>query len=181
MIILGIDPGTRRVGYGVVKKTGPRSEFLAAGLLDIKISRSQAAASRMPSRNPHANSDKGADEYSALLQIKKGVQGLIRRYKPEVLSIEKLFFGKNQKTGMEVSQARGVILLCAAEQGLRIFEYTPIQVKSAIGGYGMADKRGVAKMVRLFLNTPKLDIIDDATDALAIALTAAHNLALSRG
>lgn len=103
MVILGIDPGTRRIGYGLVKKGGHKISFLDAGILKIK----------------------SREDFGALLETKKGVAVLIKKWNPDALAIEKLFFSKNQKTGMQVAQARGVILVVAAEVGLKIMEFSP--------------------------------------------------------
>ncbi len=148
MIALGIDPGTRRVGYGVVECDGPDIRFVAAGILAIT----------------------SADDVPALEETKKGVDALIKKHKPDVVAIEKLFFAKNTKTALAVAQARGVILLATKERGVRIKEYTPNEVKSGVTGYGMADKKAVLKMVRLILGKADLRVIDDASDALALAI-----------
>ncbi len=159
MIILGIDPGSRRVGYGLVRQAGGRKlEFLEAGLLPIK----------------------SKSEEGALLEIRLGLLDLISKYSPDGMVIEKLFFSRNQKTAIAVAQARGAIILTCAEQGLKIQEVSPNEVKSGIGGYGLADKRAVLKMVRLILNRPDLKLIDDASDALAIAIFGLGKLRLSR-
>lgn len=152
MIILGIDPGTSRIGYGLVKKEGGVLIFLGAGILKVK------------NRGP---------QY-ALLEIKNGLGSLIKKWRPSVLAVEKLYFSKNQKTAIEVAQARGVILLAGLEAGIEIREYAPNEIKSGVAGYGFADKKAVAKMVNLILRTPRLKIIDDASDALAIAIFAAQ-------
>jgi len=151
MIALGIDPGTRRVGYGLVRKDGAGLVFVAAGILKIA----------------------SADDPSALEETKRELDALIKKYKPEVMGVERLFFAKNQKTAISVAQARGVILLCAKERGLPIREYTPNEVKLGVTGYGSADKKAVLKMVRLTLGLSELKVIDDASDALAIAIMAA--------
>jgi crossover junction endodeoxyribonuclease RuvC len=154
MIILGIDPGTRRVGFGVVSKNGPSLRFLDAGLLGIKSS----------------------NDISALKEIKDGLEKLCSMYNPEFLAVEKLFFSKNQKTALQVAEARGVILLFARENGLKIKEFSPNEVKSALTGYGSADKKAVLKMVGLRLKKQGLKIIDDAADALALAVVASDQL-----
>lgn len=159
MVILGIDPGTRRMGYGAVRISGRRVELLGAGLLAIK----------------------SKEDLGALTEAQKELRGIIRRFRPEVLAVEKLFFSKNQKTGIQVAQARGVALACGLEAGLRIVEPTPNQIKSAVAGYGRADKAGVLKMVRLILGRPDLKVVDDASDALAAAICAGQNSALDRG
>ncbi len=151
MIILGIDPGTARMGYGIIKKEGGKTLFLDAGIL-----------------RTHE-----ADGVHILIQIKLGLEEIIKKWKPEIMAIEKVYFSKNQKTAMSVAEARGVAILTGLENGLEIREYSPNEIKSGLTGYGHADKRGVAKMVNLALGTPKLKIIDDASDALAIAIFAA--------
>jgi crossover junction endodeoxyribonuclease RuvC len=153
MVILGIDPGTNRIGYGIVKKQSGGLRFVSAGILKVKSGGS-----------------------TALLEIKNGVAGLVRKFKPEVLAVEKLFFSKNRKTAMGVAEARGVIILAALEVGLKVIEYSPNEVKAGVAGYGFADKRAVLKMVRLTLNEPGLKMIDDASDALALAILGASNI-----
>jgi len=148
MIALGIDPGSRRIGYGVVECNGPATTYIAAGILEIKTT----------------------DDISALEETKKGIDALIKKHKPDVMAIEKLFFAKNTKTALAVAQARGVILLATKERGVRIKEYTPNEVKSGVAGYGFADKKAILKMVRLILNKQDLAVIDDASDALALAI-----------
>lgn len=148
MISLGIDPGTRRIGYGIIEKEYAETRFIAAGILDIE-------------------SD---DDIPALQEAKNGVDRLIKKYQPDVIAIEKLFFAKNQKTALAVAQARGVILLAAAESGIPIKEFTPNEIKLGVTGYGNADKKAILKMVRLILGKHDLKVIDDASDALAIAI-----------
>jgi crossover junction endodeoxyribonuclease RuvC len=148
MIALGIDPGSRRIGYGVVECAGSAITFVAAGILAIA----------------------STDDVSALEETKKGLDLLIKKHRPDVVAIEKLFFAKNTKTALAVAQARGVILLATKERGVRIKEYTPNEVKSGVAGYGHADKKAVLKMVRLILNKKDLAVIDDASDALALAI-----------
>jgi crossover junction endodeoxyribonuclease RuvC len=148
MIALGIDPGTRRIGYGVVETDKGTTRFVAAGIFEI---------------NSH-------DDVSALEETKQEIDRLIKQYQPEVVAIEKLFFAKNQKTAIAVAQARGVILLATKECGVRIKEYTPNEVKLGVTGYGFADKKSVLKMVRLILGNNELKMIDDASDALALAI-----------
>jgi len=150
MISIGIDPGTRRVGYGVVRREGGDLTFLAAGILKIK----------------------SAEDAAALVETKTELDKLISKYRPDALGVEKLFFAKNQKTGIAVAQARGVILLAATERGVSVKEYTPNEVKLGVTGYGLADKKAVLKMVRLILGRADLKMIDDASDALALAIMA---------
>ncbi|MDE2018914.1 MAG: crossover junction endodeoxyribonuclease RuvC [Patescibacteria group bacterium] len=148
MISLGIDPGTRRIGYGLVEKKHADVGFITAGLLKIE------------SKN----------DIPALEEVKREIDRLIKQYQPDVVAVEKLYFAKNQKTGIAVAQARGVVLLAAAECGISVKEYTPNEIKLGVTGYGFADKKAVLKMVRLILNKQDLKIIDDASDALAIAI-----------
>ena len=156
MIYLGIDPGTRRIGYGIVQCEPDNSnavKFITAGILKIESS----------------------DDASALVETKREISLLIEKYKPEAIAIEKLFFVNNQKTGIAVAQARGVALLACRECGIPIREYTPNEVKLGVTGYGHADKKAVLKMVRLILGKHDLAVIDDASDALAIAILASND------
>lgn len=148
MISLGIDPGTRRIGYGIVEKEYADIRFIAAGILEIN----------------------NANDIPALQEAKNGIDALIKKYQPDVLAIEKLYFAKNQKTALAVAQARGVVLLSAAECGICIKEYAPNEIKLGIAGYGFADKKAILKMVQLILGKHDLKMIDDASDALAIAI-----------
>ncbi|HVN26537.1 MAG TPA: crossover junction endodeoxyribonuclease RuvC [Candidatus Paceibacterota bacterium] len=150
MIALGIDPGTRRVGFGVVRQEGNEARLIKADIVPVSSS----------------------NDVDALFEIKACIDGLIRRHKPDVIAVEKLFFSKNRTTAIAVAQARGVILLAAREGGVRIREYGPNEVKIGVTGYGAADKKAVLKMVRLILKKPALSVIDDASDALALAIIA---------
>ncbi len=154
--ILGIDPGTKRAGFGVISKEGNELRLLAAGTFDVGKS----------------------TENESLLIIKRQIDILIKKYSPSIFSIETLFFSKNQKTAMSVAESRGVSLLCALENNIPILEFSPNEVKSAIAGFGFADKKAVLKMVRLILKEPQLKVIDDASDALAIAIVGAQNAKL---
>ncbi len=156
MIALGIDPGTKRIGYGVVKDERGAATFIAAGILDIK-SRAHGAAT---------------GDAEALQEVRRGVEKLIKKYRPGVVGVERLFFAKNRKTAMAVAQARGAILLAIKECNVPIKEYAPNEVKLGVTGYGSADKNAVLKMVRLILGERGLDVIDDASDALALAIMA---------
>jgi crossover junction endodeoxyribonuclease RuvC len=150
MIALGIDPGTRRIGYGIVQQDGGALEFIAAGILKID----------------------SADDSGALNEAKKEIDAIIKKYRPEIVVVEKLYFAKNQKTAIAVAQARGVILLAIQESGVALRECTPNEVKLGVTGYGGADKKAVLKMVRLILGKNDIDVIDDASDALALAILA---------
>ncbi len=159
MIILGIDPGTVRVGYGLIKKERATLRFVAAGLLKIKSTAKK----------------------NNLLEIKKTLDSLLRKHQPEIMAVEKLYFAQNQKTAMAVARAAGVIILAGLEAGLKIEEYSPSEIKAGLTGYGLADKAAVAKMVKLSLRLPKLKVIDDVSDALAIAVLAARQSGLGQG
>ncbi len=144
-IILGIDPGTTRVGYGVIEKDGPQLKMLAYGCLEV-------------------------DKAYILKSIKEALLKLIKEYQPNRAGVEKLFFVKNAKTAMAVSEARGVIMLCLQEKGIHTHEFTPLEVKQWVTGYGQAEKAQVQKMVRLILKLNTEPRPDDAADALAIAI-----------
>ena len=154
MRILGIDPGIARCGWALVETTGSKLEAKDYGC--IETSPKKATAER-------------------LKEIYEQISKIIGKYSPEVLSIEELFFNTNAKTAFVVGQARGVILLSAAENNLRISVFTPLQVKIAITGYGRAEKLQVGKMVKAILKLDKIPTPDDTADALAVALTAAFS------
>lgn len=146
MIILGIDPGTATTGFGVIEsKKG--FKVIDYGVISTKA---------------------GVEAGSRLEEIYNGVVELIDRYKPEIASVESLFFCNNIKTAMAVGQARGVVILACRQKGLDFFEYTPKQVKQAVVGYGMADKKQVQYMVQRIYNLNELPRPDDAADALAL-------------
>jgi crossover junction endodeoxyribonuclease RuvC len=147
MIVLGIDPGTKRIGYGLVKKDGPHFTCLDAGILKVSSS----------------------EQKLILQEAKQGLSEVIKKYDPQLLAIERLYFAKNKKTALSVAEARGVILLSAAEYGIPVIEYAPNAVKLGVAGYGNADKKAVWKMVQLTLKLQG-NLIDDASDALALAI-----------
>jgi len=151
-VYLGIDPGTHRVGYGAIKAEGGKFFLIEQGVIEKK-------------EKGHA--------IDQLPLIYKAVSQLIERTTPDEMAVEKLFFSKNQTTAMAVAEARGVILLAAAERALKIREFAPNTVKQSLSGYGSADKKAVLKMVSLTLGLKDFHPIDDASDALAIAITAA--------
>lgn len=153
MIILGIDPGTNRVGYGVLKNNSGSLKSLDYGCVNLKSSKAH-----------NGN----------LLDIHNAVCSLINKWQPDILAIEKLFFFKNAKTVIRVSEARGVILLAAFKNKIDVVEFTPLQVKQAVSAYGRAQKAAVQKMVRLILGLAKDPQPDDAADALAIAICCAN-------
>ncbi|HBM81273.1 MAG: crossover junction endodeoxyribonuclease RuvC [Clostridiales bacterium] len=154
MIILGIDPGIAILGYGVIKYEKDKLYMINYGALITKPS------STMPER---------------LSILYRGLKDIINKYKPDDLAVEELFFNKNVKTALTVGHARGVSLLCAYEAGLNIFEYTPLQVKQSIVGYGRADKMQIQQMVKAILGLKTIPKPDDAADALAIAICHAHS------
>lgn len=147
---IGIDPGTSRVGYGVVEVSANGPRLVVAGILP-GASRSRAGR---------------------LAEIHRELLVLLDKHRPAALGIEQLFFSNNQRTAMAVAEARGVLLLGAAERRIDIVELSPREVKFGIAGYGGADKRAVLKMVRLILREPELRVVDDASDALALAILA---------
>ena len=148
LVILGIDPGTAILGFGVIRGV---SEPVLMDVGVIETSTDEA----MPDR---------------LLHLHAEVTSLIDTFRPDVLAIETLFFSRNVTTAIAVGQARGVILLAAAQAGIEVAEYSPSEVKFAVAGYGKAEKRQMQEMVRIILNLPTVPQPDDAADALAIAL-----------
>ena len=154
MRILGIDPGYAIVGFGILEADRGQVKLLGCGAINTP------AGVPMPQR---------------LLQIQEDLETLIRRFSPEVMAIEELFFNTNVTTGIGVAQARGVILMTAAKLGVHIFEYTPSQVKQAVVGYGLADKHQVMDMTRRLLKLKSIPRPDDAADALAIAICHARS------
>ncbi len=148
--ILGIDPGTGIVGFGVVEKKPAGLTMLDAGVI------------RTPAKEPDSK---------RLKTIYDELEGIIKQNEPDVLAVEKLFFAQNVTTAMSVAQARGVILLCAEKYDLPAFEYTPLQIKQAVVGYGKAEKRQVQEMVRTILKLKDIPKPDDCADALACAIT----------
>lgn len=154
MIILGIDPGIAIVGWGVVEYSGSRFRTLGYGALETPA---------------------GMATEQRLSLIYDGMKKLIETYRPDHVAVEELFFNTNQTTGIRVAEARGVIIMCAYRMGVKIFEYTPLQVKQAVVGYGRAEKKQVISMVTMFLGLPKPPKPDDTADALAIAVCHAHS------
>ncbi len=154
MIVLGIDPGTALTGYGVVERIGPRVRAVDYGCI------------RTPADRPLAE---------RLLEIRAAISDLIATHEPSLVAVERLFFNRNVQTAFAVGQARGAILLTAAEHGLPVFEFTPNEVKMAVTGYGRAPKEQVQRMVQIVLGLPDLPHPDDAADALAIAICLAHS------
>ena len=154
MIVLGIDPGTAALGYGIVESSRGRLREVDHGCLVT------SPDTALPER---------------LLAVHALVDELIALHAPRLLAIERLFFSKNVQTAFAVGQARGVVLLAAAQHGVPVVEATPNEVKSAIAGYGAADKDQVQRMVQLVLGMAELPRPDDAADALAIAVWGANS------
>lgn len=154
MIILGIDPGLAIVGWGVIEYEKTRFRTVAYGSLQTPA---------------------GMRTEERLKAIFDGMNELIQRYRPDVVAVEELFFNTNITTGIRVAEARGVILLSAERSGIPICEYTPLQVKQAVVGYGRAEKKQVIAMVTMLLCLEKPPKPDDTADALAIAICHAHS------
>lgn len=150
MIVLGIDPGTATTGWGVVEKIKQQHNCIGAGVITTY------AGQLLEKR---------------LLTIFGDVTRLMKKFSPDAVSIEQLFFNTNAKTALLVGQARGVVLLAAEKNKIPLFSYTPLQVKMAVTGYGRADKKQMQEMIKRLLKLDVLPRPDDAADALAIALT----------
>jgi crossover junction endodeoxyribonuclease RuvC len=148
MITLGVDPGTALMGFGLVQGDDD-PQLITYGVVETTTEES------MPER---------------LVRLYDALWELIRTHSPDVLAIEQLFFARNVTTALAVGQARGVVLLAAAQHGMPVYEYKPSEVKQTISGYGKADKPQMQEMVRMLLNLPDVPKPDDAADALAVAL-----------
>ncbi len=160
MRIVGIDPGYAIVGYGAVDFAGSTFKTVAFGAVTTPA---------------------GMPFDARLLEIDRELSAFFARVRPEAVAVEKLFFNSNQKTAIDVAQARGVIVVAAVRQGIPIFEYTPLQVKMAVVGYGRAEKKQVMEMTRIILGLDKVPKPDDTADALAIAICHAHSAASQMG
>ncbi len=158
MRILGIDPGLATMGFGVIDTINGKSTAVDYGV--VLTPKTEALPTRL-----------------AILE--KGVKSLIEKYKPDEVALEELFFNNNVKTAIDVAQARGVILLTCVKECGRLYEYTPLQIKQALTGYGRAEKRQIQQMVTTFLGLNKIPRPDDAADGLAVALTHANTNRLS--
>jgi crossover junction endodeoxyribonuclease RuvC len=156
--ILGIDPGTATMGWGVIRQEGNRLRYVQHGAVTTP------SDWEMPRR---------------LGRLFDGVTELLQGYRPETVAVEELFFNTNVTTAITVGQARGVAILAAYKAGVEVHEYTPLQVKQAITSYGRADKRQVQEMVRVLLNLREIPRPDDAADGLAIAITHAFTSRMS--
>lgn len=154
MLLMGIDPGTATTGFGVIEGQGARAKMVDYGTITTPVGMA------MPER---------------LVVINRELMKLLDKYSPSAVAVEQLFFHKNTKTALSVAQSRGVLVMTAAAAGIPIAEYTPLQVKQAVVGYGNASKKQVQLMVQAILNLKTLPRPDDAADALAIAICHLHS------
>jgi crossover junction endodeoxyribonuclease RuvC len=155
MLVVGIDPGTARTGYGFVRETTQGDlEVVDFGVIETPA---------------HQSPEK------RLLQLYTELRALFLLHRPETGAVEKLFFQRNVTTAIAVGQARGIVLLVMAEEGIPIGEYTPMEVKQAVAGYGSADKNQVQQMVKAILSLKQIPKPDDAADALAVAICHLHS------
>jgi len=159
MIILGVDPGTAITGYGIIASDGDALRMIAYGAITTPSNW------QLPQRLQHIHAE---------------LTELIAQHNPTDAVVEKLFFSKNVRTALSVGQARGVALLAAAQTGLAVHEYTPLQIKQAVVGYGRAEKMQIQQMVKLLLQLDCVPQPDDAADALAIAICHAHSAKFER-
>lgn len=156
MRILGIDPGTGILGFGIIDIDSRGKAALVDG-----------GVIRTPAHQPDSE---------RLVTIYDELHEIITELKPTVMSVEKLFFARNVTTAMSVAQARGVVLLCGKQHGMELYEFTPLQIKMAVTGYGKADKKQIQEMVRVILNLESVPKPDDCADAIAAALTCAQTV-----
>jgi len=154
VIILGFDPGIAIVGFGIIKKQGNQIRPIQYGSIQTRSELNTG---------------------TRLKQIYDAAKEIFNTYHPDAVSIEKLFFNRNVTTAMTVGQARGVLMLAAVEAAIPIYEYTPLQVKQAIVGYGRAEKKQIQEMVKMYLNIKEVPKPDDVADALAVAICHAHS------
>lgn len=155
MRILGIDPGTGILGFGVIEADKNKAQLVDGGVI------------RTPVKE---------DDAVRLQTIFEELTDIITNSKPQVMAVEKLYFAQNVTTAMTVAQARGVVLLAGQQNGLEIYEYTPLQIKQALTGYGRAEKKQIQEMVRVILKLKEVPKPDDCADALACALTHAQTM-----
>lgn len=159
MIILGIDPGIADTGYGIIRVDGQKLFCLDYGSIKTKAR---------------------TDLAERLEIIYKELNKIIKKHKPDLMSVEQLFFCNNAKTALTVGQARGVVLLTAKQNKIPVAEFTPLQVKQAVSSYGQASKMQIQKMVKLILNLKEIPKPDDAADALAVAICASNTSILNK-
>jgi len=151
MRILGVDPGSSRCGYGLIEKNGSKLKLIDYGLIEIKEK----------------------DINHKLTLLGHDYKKVLKDLKPDLVAIEKIFFSRNVKTAIEVAQARGVLIYLTLKEQLPITEHNPQEIKLSVTGYGLSDKKAVAKMAYAILQIPPLKVIDDVSDAIAISITAA--------
>ncbi|MEI6690780.1 MAG: crossover junction endodeoxyribonuclease RuvC [bacterium] len=154
MRILGIDPGTHRIGWGVIEKSGSQSTLIACGVIELP---------------------RFTVESIYLQELYSQLSNLLKLHHPDIVAIEKLFFQTNVKTAITVAEGRGVILLAVAQSNIPYVDYSPNTIKSAVAGDGAANKKAVIRMVSLILKCDTSTMLDDTCDALAVALTASTN------
>jgi crossover junction endodeoxyribonuclease RuvC len=154
-IILGIDPGFATMGYGLVVKDGANYLVVNYGVVETP-----------------AKLDFSKRLEVLFVELTK----IIKKYKPDIVAVEKLFFAKNTKTAIDVGQARGVILLTIIQSGVAVYEYTPLQIKQALTGYGRADKNQIQQMVKIILKLNTIPKPDDAADGLAVAICCGNSI-----
>ena len=154
MRILGIDPGFAITGYSVIEYIGNKFKLITSGAITTK------AGVPFPIR---------------LTTIYDELDAIIKKYQPEVMSVEELFFNQNITTAINVAQARGIVLVVGCKNSIPTYEYTPLQIKQAVVGYGRADKKQVQQMVKAILNVAQISKLDDTTDSMAAAICHAHS------
>jgi len=153
--ILGIDPGSTRAGYGVILFShSANPQFIDGGIVGVS----------------------SADHNQRLVELRDSFKTIVKKHKPDCAGIEKLYFTKNVKTGIEVAQARGVLIVGVQDQNIPIYEFTPSEIKQGLTGYGAADKKAIETMVRATLHIDDLKQPDDVYDALAVALVLGYSL-----
>jgi crossover junction endodeoxyribonuclease RuvC len=158
MRILGIDPGSGSTGYGLIETDGSRHQAILYGAI--------ATQTRQPF-------------HVRLLKIHQDLTGVLVREKADIMAIEEVFHATNVQSALRLGHARGVALLVAAQQGLEVFEYSPLEIKSAVVGYGRAEKHQIQTMVRLLLDLSEIPSPDHAADALAVAICHAHRMKMA--
>ncbi|MFW6271032.1 MAG: crossover junction endodeoxyribonuclease RuvC [Bacillota bacterium] len=156
MLILGVDPGLATAGYALIEIKGNNYSLVDYGTI---------------------TTDSDKEDVERLMIIHEELGDIINQYQPEQMAVEELFFNRNVKTAIRVGQARGVIMLCGSEANLEVGEYTPLQVKQAVVGYGRARKKQVQKMVKAMLSLEEIPRPDDAADACAVAICHGHSYA----
>lgn len=154
MRILGVDPGFAITGYSIIDYVGNKFKLIDCGAVTTKV---------------------GVSFPQRLTKIYDNINMIIQEYKPDSVVVEELFFNQNVKTAINVAQARGVILIVGCKNNIPTYEYTPLQVKQAVAGYGRAEKKQVQKMVQTILNVKEIPKLDDITDSMAVAICHAHS------